>query len=82
MSLSQKHQKWENYMILIVLNFEIIVAQPVRIFHFDLLIIFRNAELKIARIVSGSSGTSIIATWVFIKIFHILKDSELGKDIK
>ena len=53
-------------MIVIVLNFEITVAQPVRIVHFDSLIISRNADLKMARTVSGSSGASIIAACVFI----------------
>ena len=66
MSISPKHQKWENYMIVIVLNFEITVAQPVRIVHFDSLIISRNADLKMARTVSGSSGASIIAACVSI----------------
>ena len=66
MSISPKHQKWENYMIVIVLNFEITAAQPVRIAHFDSLIISRNAELKIARTVSGSPGSSMIAACVFI----------------
>ena len=53
-------------MTVIVTNFEITVAQPVRIVHFDSLIISRNAELKMARTVSGSSGASIIAACVFI----------------
>ena len=66
MSISPKHQKRENYMIVIVLKFEIIVAQPVRIVHFDSLIISRNADLKMARTVSGSSGANIIAAYVFI----------------
>ena len=66
MSISQKHQKRENCMIVIVLNFEITVAQLVRIVHFDSLIISRDAELKMARTVSGSSGASIIAACVFI----------------
>ena len=66
MSISPKHQKRENYMIVIVLKFEIIVAKPVRIVHFDSLIISRNADLKMARTVSGSSGASIIAACVFI----------------
>ena len=66
MSISPKLQKRENYMIVIVLKFEIIVAQPVRIVHFDSLIISRNADLKMARTVSGSSGANIIAAYVFI----------------
>ena len=66
MSISQKHQKWENDMTVIVTNFEITVAQPVRIVHFDSLIISRNAELKMVRTVSGSSVASIIAACVFI----------------
>ena len=66
MSISQKHQKRENDMVVIVSNFEITVAQPVRIVHFDSLIISRNAELKMVRTVSGSSVASIIAACVFI----------------
>ena len=66
MSISPKHQKRENYMIVIVLKFEITVAQPVRIVHFGSLIISRNAELKIGRTVSGSSGANIIAACVLI----------------
>ena len=53
-------------MIVIVLKFEITIAQPVRIVHFGSLIISRNAELKIGRTVSGSSGASIIAACVLI----------------
>ena len=66
MSISPKHQKQENNMIVIVLNLEITVAQPVRIVHFDSLIISRNAELKMARTVSGSSGANINAACVLI----------------
>ena len=53
-------------MIVIVLKFEITVAQPVRIVHFGSLIISRNAELKMAKTVSGSSGASITAACVLI----------------
>ena len=66
MSISKNYQKRENDRIVIVSNFETTVAQPVRIVHFDSLIISRNAELKMARTVSGSSGASIIAACVFI----------------
>ena len=66
MSISQNYQKRENDMIVIVSNFEITVAQPVRIVHFDSLIISRHAELKMVRTVSGSSVASIIAACVFI----------------
>ena len=66
MSISQNYQQRENNMIVIVSNFEITVAQPVRIVHFDSLIISRNAELKMVRTVSGSSVASIIAACVFI----------------
>ena len=67
---------------MIVLNFEITVAQFVRIVHFNSLIISRNVGLKIARIASKIFRDSFFATCVFIKIFHIVKDSESGKNIK
>lgn len=82
MSISHKHQKQENCMIMTVLNFEITVVQFVRIVHFNSLIISRNVGLKIARIASEISSASFFAACVFIKIFHIIKDSESGKNIK